>query len=103
MTSSGPVQRVKWEILTDLPDDRETIEAWDQLVAMQPCPMVFLTHAWLDCWWRYYGTGRKMVLVAGRREGRAVALAPLMISPKPFYLWRASRVRAVNTVDQSVH
>jgi CelD/BcsL family acetyltransferase involved in cellulose biosynthesis len=56
---------------------------WDDLVARCATATPFQTYAWLEAWWRTYGTPGSLRLVLIRRDGRLVAAAPLMLR------WRA--------------
>jgi CelD/BcsL family acetyltransferase involved in cellulose biosynthesis len=58
-------------------------EEWDELLARSETPSetpsVFLTWEWLHAWWRHLRGGRRLHLVAVRRDGELVALAPLAV------------------------
>ncbi|MGB9693576.1 MAG: GNAT family N-acetyltransferase, partial [Fervidobacterium sp.] len=41
---------------------------------------VFLTWEWLSTWWKHFGAGRKLLLLAVEDDGEIIALAPLMLS-----------------------
>ena len=51
---------------------------WDRLAEAAGNP--FATRAWLEAWWRHFGAGRELVLLACRREGRLVAVLPLFLA-----------------------
>jgi CelD/BcsL family acetyltransferase involved in cellulose biosynthesis len=51
---------------------------WDDLYARCSTATPFLSHAWLDAWWRSYGRHGALVLALVWRDGRLVAAAPLM-------------------------
>jgi CelD/BcsL family acetyltransferase involved in cellulose biosynthesis len=50
---------------------------WEHLYRRCSTATPFLSHAWLDSWWRSYGRRGALVLVLVRRGGRLVAAAPL--------------------------
>ena len=41
---------------------------------------IFLTWEWLSTWWKYFGEGRKLLLLVVEDEGEVVAIAPFMLS-----------------------
>lgn len=52
---------------------------WNDLYARCATGTPFQSHAWLESWWREYGTPGRLRLVLVRRAGRLVAAAPLML------------------------
>lgn len=40
--------------------------------------MIFLLHEWLENWWLHFGAGRRLATLLARREGRLVAVLPLL-------------------------
>jgi CelD/BcsL family acetyltransferase involved in cellulose biosynthesis len=55
---------------------------WWELWLRRPDALPFLTPAWLLPWWRHFSPGPLLVLAA-RREGRLVGLAPFYIEHGP--------------------
>ncbi len=54
-------------------------EEWNGLLARSLQPMVFLTHQWMDVWWRNFGEGKELFIVLVSNEnGELSAIAPLM-------------------------
>lgn len=51
--------------------------SWSKLLKECPDRSIFLTPQWLKTWWRYFGQGQPLLL-AVRREGQLVGVAPLM-------------------------
>lgn len=67
---------------------------WDALLAASPSDHLFLTWEWLHTWWRHLSRGRRLAVLAVRRGGDLVALAPLATaSPHPWCLLPASPLR----------
>ena len=52
---------------------------WDALVDRCAPATPFQSHAWLSSWWQSYGRPGRLRLVTVRRDGRLVAVAPLML------------------------
>ncbi len=52
---------------------------WEALLDAAHTDNIFLSHTWLREWWRVYGEGRQLWVVAARRGGRLAGAAPLMI------------------------
>lgn len=77
--------RHAFEILS--PEDAFTAHgaAWRDLLANAESDTIFLTPEWMEAWWRAYGAGRRGAVVAARRGGAVVALAPLQVVLEP---WR---------------
>ena len=51
---------------------------WDELVDRCRSATPFQSHAWLNSWWHSYGRPGALRVVAVRRGGRLMAVAPLM-------------------------
>ena len=53
---------------------------WDTLLAATQTENIFLTHGWLNEWWRVYGGRRELwTLVASSAGGRVDGIAPLVL------------------------
>jgi CelD/BcsL family acetyltransferase involved in cellulose biosynthesis len=63
--------------------DYETFQAlkadWNDLLYRSGAVAAWLTHEWLSCWWRAFGTGAQMFVPTVRQKGRLVGVAPMMI------------------------
>lgn len=54
---------------------------WTDLMAEAPDASLFLTWEWTSAWWRYYGAGRELwLLAAWDRADRLVGVAPWMVT-----------------------
>ncbi len=60
---------------------------WDELLAASAADHLFLTWEWLHTWWHHLGRGRRLAILAVRRGGRLVALAPLATSAARPWCW----------------
>lgn len=60
--------------------DADAFEAlrpeWEELLEASPSRCLFLTWEWLFTWWKHLARGRRLALLAVRRGGQLVALAP---------------------------
>jgi CelD/BcsL family acetyltransferase involved in cellulose biosynthesis len=52
---------------------------WDALVRAMPRPSPFLLHGWVVEWWRVFGEGSRLTVVAAYRDGRLVAAMPAFV------------------------
>lgn len=67
--------------------------AWEELLARPSTASIFSTWEWLAPWWRAYGEGKDLHVLAFRDdESRLVALAPLCLD--------TARVRGLGTLRQ---
>lgn len=56
-------------------------EEWNQLLGRSSHPSIFLTWEWLYTWWKYFGRGKKLHILAVREQSRKVrGIAPLFIT-----------------------
>lgn len=70
---------IEIEVVSDHGRFLELKPEWDLLLARSgEGASVFLSHYWLDCWWRHYAGDAELHLLVLRREGRPLAIAPLM-------------------------
>ncbi|MBC7107195.1 MAG: hypothetical protein H5T41_00135 [Methanomassiliicoccales archaeon] len=60
--------------LTDIKED------WDRILATSGEDEVFLRTEWIGTWWKFFGKGRKMILLEVTDGSTVVGYAPLMIS-----------------------
>ena len=65
------------ERIEDLEGFRRIREAWDDLLADSDADVPFLTWEWLYTWWTHLSLGRRLCILAVRRGGTLVAIAPL--------------------------
>lgn len=56
-------------------------EEWTSLLEASASSSMFLTWEWLSTWWRHLSEGRGLFLLAARRDGELVAMAPLALRP----------------------
>ncbi len=56
-------------------------QEWDQLLADSASDCVFLTWEWLRTWWSHLAERRQLRIVAVRRGGALIAVAPLSVRP----------------------
>jgi CelD/BcsL family acetyltransferase involved in cellulose biosynthesis len=56
---------------------------WDSLLAVSAEANTFMSHAWLEAWWRAYRPDAKLCIVLVMREGAICGIAPLMLAREP--------------------
>ena len=54
---------------------------WTELLEASPSDCIFLTWEWLYTWWKHLGAGRRLDLLAVRKDDELIGLLPLMVSP----------------------
>lgn len=54
-------------------------EEWERLVEESSAPAPFVTPQWQEAWWQEFGGEPELLLLAGRRDGQLVGIAPLMM------------------------
>jgi CelD/BcsL family acetyltransferase involved in cellulose biosynthesis len=59
-------------------------DEWDALFARCRTATPFQSHAWLHSWWLSYGTPGRLRIVLVREGRQLVAVAPLMLTYRPF-------------------
>jgi CelD/BcsL family acetyltransferase involved in cellulose biosynthesis len=70
------------EAITDAERFAGLREEWNALLAGSAADNLFLTWEWLHTWWKHFSAGRRLSLLAVRREGELIALAPLAVGPR---------------------
>lgn len=75
-----------WETFTGLEP------VWNSLLAESDLDIPQMTFEWLSCWWRHYGGGKKLVVIAVRRGNDLVALMPFM---RGVASWRGMPMQAL--------
>lgn len=72
---------------------------WDALVAASEEDNPFRRWFWNFCWWKHFGRGRQLAVVAVRESGKLVALAPWFIERD--HWWRGAHVvRFLGATDE---
>jgi CelD/BcsL family acetyltransferase involved in cellulose biosynthesis len=56
-------------------------EDWAELLEASESACVFLTWEWLHTWWKHLAGGRSLAILAVRRGGELIALAPFCLKP----------------------
>ena len=57
-------------------------EDWQRMMERAPAANIFLTHDWLTTWWRHYGNGSGLYILAAYEAKELIGLAPLMIQER---------------------
>ena len=76
-------EQLRVEVLSAEAELADLAPAWDELVAAMPRPSPFLLNAWLVEWWRHFGAGGRLAVVAAFRADRLVAAVPLFVRARP--------------------
>ncbi len=79
--SAAPVVAAGWSAQVRRDDGAlgALAEEWDELHRRCRTATPFQTHAWVQSWWRQYGTPGRLRVVTVRRDGRLVAAAALLL------------------------
>jgi CelD/BcsL family acetyltransferase involved in cellulose biosynthesis len=66
-------------------DDFDSLEAcWNSFLKNSLTGNnIFLTWEWLSIWWKHFGKGRELLVLAAEEEGKTLAIAPFMLSKYP--------------------
>lgn len=67
------------KIIRDYEEFQALKTDWNDLLHRSDIISAWLTHEWLDCWWRSFGTSARLFVPTARQQGRLVAAAPMMI------------------------
>jgi CelD/BcsL family acetyltransferase involved in cellulose biosynthesis len=65
-------------------------DEWDNLLTRSESNVLFLTHAWVTCWWRHFGRVRgplrqaTLFVLTVRQHGRLCGIAPLILDVECF-------------------
>jgi CelD/BcsL family acetyltransferase involved in cellulose biosynthesis len=93
--SGHHVLRVK--IYNSLDDLSTLVPEWEQLLSHCPDTSIFSTWQWLGSWWRAFGDGQKLCVLAFEdSSSRLVALAPLSLTFSRFFSARSEFVRLLS-------
>lgn len=69
------------EVIQDNQQFSNLREEWTELLHDSEIDCIFLTWEWLFTWWQYLGEDRKLLIIAVRKNGQLIGLAPLAIRP----------------------
>jgi CelD/BcsL family acetyltransferase involved in cellulose biosynthesis len=65
-------------VFTSFEDAREIVPAWDRLIERLDGSL-YMTPRWCEVWWRHYGRGRQLRLIAVLAGDELVGMLPLCI------------------------
>jgi CelD/BcsL family acetyltransferase involved in cellulose biosynthesis len=60
---------------------------------------IFSTWEWLTCWWKHYGTGRKLLLLLAEEDNQIFGIAPLMYAVHKMLGLRMEKIEFLGTPD----
>ena len=90
--ASDNSQLLTLRVYQSLDELRELEPLWDDLVAEYPAASIFCTWEWLTCWWRSFGEGRRLLVLAlFDSSSNLLGLAPLSLSTELY--WGSVSVR----------
>ena len=69
------------ERIADVPGLEALRDEWNELLDASDADCLFLTWEWLSTWWRHLAGDRRLAILAVRRGGRLVGLAPFCLRP----------------------
>ncbi len=55
---------------------------WEALLTRAWAANIFLTFDWADIWWRHYGRGRRLLILAALEGRKLVGLAPFIVEER---------------------
>jgi CelD/BcsL family acetyltransferase involved in cellulose biosynthesis len=90
MTEKGRVETVEIhpsgvEIIDSISRFEELRREWNELLEASSSACLFLTWEWLFTWWKHFGDGRKLQILAARTDGLLTGLWPLALrTRRPF-------------------
>jgi CelD/BcsL family acetyltransferase involved in cellulose biosynthesis len=87
---------IRVEVVEDVGRFEALRPEWDALLAASAAPHVFLSWEWLFAWWAHLRGRRRLHLLAVRRGGELVGLAPLALRPGPIG-WALPRLDLLGT------
>jgi CelD/BcsL family acetyltransferase involved in cellulose biosynthesis/peptidoglycan/xylan/chitin deacetylase (PgdA/CDA1 family) len=72
---------------------QELRSRWNSLLSCSSSDTVFLTWQWCEAWWKNYGSGREISVLAAWDKEELVGVAPLYVDPVRLYgkSWRRLR------------
>ena len=79
------MEAVKIKIIEDEGSFFSLREEWNRLLLASSASSVFLTHEWLSIYWKFFGKGRRLlILTAYNPAGQMIGAAPLCVSTVSF-------------------
>ncbi len=88
----GPI---KAEIITDEKGFYELKQDWDFVLSRSSTNNVFMTHEWMSTWWKHFG--KELRVVVARKEGKIIAIAPLMLTRRNIMGYRCKCLELIGT------
>lgn len=76
---------------------------WNNVLSHSLDDNPFLTYEWLSEWWRSFGKGRKLQLLAVKEEDRVLLMIPLMISTYKAFGVKFRKLEFVATPASDYH
>ena len=91
---------MKTREVTDTKEFNVLKDKWTGLLKKSSNDNIFLTHEWLNTWWKYFGEGKELkIILVEEQNGELVGIAPLMF--EKFYFLR--RLQFIGTPHSDYH
>lgn len=78
------IENITIQVAYDFDDPLVSFLEWERLIDFNEIKSVFLTKAWLASWWRVFGRGKLLLVIAFENEV-PIALAPLFADSGMLY------------------
>ncbi len=75
---------MKVHVINTYEDFLEIKNAWNNLLKRSLHPFVFLTHEWMDAWWRAFRSENKLFIILVYDKNELIAIAPFMFNQGPY-------------------
>lgn len=76
LTESSASYQIR--IFSSFDEPELNASAWNDLVWRSDTSTIFQTYEWMTSWWKVFGGGRELLLIAVFYQDRLIGLAPLM-------------------------
>jgi CelD/BcsL family acetyltransferase involved in cellulose biosynthesis len=99
---AAPRGKLGIRVLSSLDELEKLRPAWEELLSRYPQASIFSTWEWLAPWWRAFGAGQQLHVVAFEdSSSRLVALAPLSIGTRHAFgkTWKIMRLMGDGSGD----
>lgn len=71
---------MKIQVVNQYEDFISLKDIWNELLKKSNHPLVFLTHQWIDVWWKSFGEGKELFILLIYNGNELTAIAPFMLN-----------------------
>ena len=93
---------MKIKVVESYSDFLEAREIWEEALSRSD-HTIFSTWEWLSTWWKYWGNGRRLLILIAEHDGKVLGIATLMRSTYKMMGLQIAKIEFIGTPNSDYH